>query len=70
MLKEDGDDYYSDYELFEPPTGKDLEALFPVVSEFIEEQVLRFGGRNSRIRDKVEYWMGIPIFSGIKTNKR
>ena len=70
MLKEYGDDYYSDYELFEPPTGKDLEALFPVVSEVIEEQVLRFGGKNSRPGYKVDHWMGVPIFSGIKTNKR
>ena len=66
MLKEDGDDYYSDYELFEPPTGKDLEALFPIVSKIIEEQVLEFGGINELPTEDVVYWMKTPVFSGIK----
>ena len=66
MLKEDGDDYYSDYELFEPPTGKDLEALFPIVSKIIEEQVLEFGGINELPKEDVVYWMKTPVFSGIK----
>ena len=67
MLKEDGDDYYSDYELFEPPTGKDLEALFPIVSKIIEEQVLEFGGINKPPRHSINLWIGKPVFSGIKT---
>ena len=66
MLKEDGDDYYSDYELFEPPTGKDLEALFPIVSKIIEEQVLEFGGINELPTEDVVYWMKTPVFSGIR----
>ncbi len=66
MLKEYGDDYYSDYNFYEPPTGKDLEALFPIVSKIIEEQVLEFGGINELPTEDVVYWMKTPVFSGIK----
>ena len=69
MLKEDGDDYYSDYEFFKPPTGKDLEALFPIVSEVIEKQVLEFGGIVKQPRHPINFWMGKPVFSGIKTDR-
>ena len=72
MLKEDGDNYYSDYELLKPLTGKALEAFFPRIIKNIEDQCSHFGKKTSRPASHVSinYWMGIPVFSGIKTDRR
>ena len=70
MLQEDDDPYYADFGLFKPENGKSMERYFPMVSETIDECISSVGRFQDKPRVSINYWIGSPVFQGIKTNKR